>query len=269
MQQHNSNSSREEKRITCRAFTHRIIDSCLECYETSSFLKRDFTSKNRLFSTKFIEDLDYEPKQYQANPKPLKPRLLPSDLYQVEDSVRREAKQPQAQPRQRPASQRNPQAEEYIRQIKSEATEQQPVRNYDLQPIVNAHSVDLAEKLLHEEVERMTRQVAAEVVGREMSQAAAYEKPLYDKVVDFAQNEMLRQIAEQVLAEERDKARGKDQAAIKKVAQDELVTNLMLDHMLDKMAQHGRASAENEDIGKILDGEYSISSFNAPSVACS
>lgn len=160
-------------------------------------------------------------------------------------------------------SQRNPQAEEYIRQIKSEATGQQPVRNYDLQPIVSASSVDWAEKLLHEQVERMTRQVAAEVVGREMSQAAAYEQPLYDKVVDLAQNEMLRQIADQVLAEERAKARGKDQAAIEKVAQDELVSNLMLDHMLDKMAQHGRASAENEDIGRILDGEYSTSNFDS------
>lgn len=215
----------------------------------------------RLFSTKFIEDLDYTPNQYQANAKPLKPRLLPSDLYEIENSVRREQQpKPQPEARQQAAgSERNPEADEYIRQIRKEATELQPVRNYDLQPLVNAYSVDLAEKLLHEQVERMTREVAADVVGRELSRAAAYEKPLYDKVVDFAQNEMLRRVAEEVLAEERDKARGKDQAAIKQVAQDELVTNLMLDHMLDKMAQHGRASAENEDIGKILDGEYSFS----------
>jgi FKBP-type peptidyl-prolyl cis-trans isomerase (trigger factor) len=205
---------------------------------------------SRLFSTKFIEDLDYTPNQYQANPKPLKPRLLPSDLYEIENAVRSEKHRPSPKPRAN-----NPEAEEYIRQIRKEAIELQPVRNFELQPLVNAYSVDLAEKLLHEEVERITRELAAEVVGHELSMAGAYEKPLYDKVVDFTQNEMLRQIAEQVLAEERERAKGKDQDAIKKVAQDELVTNLMLDHMLDKMAQHGRASAENEDIGKILDGE--------------
>ena len=66
---------------------------------------------------------------------------------------------------------------------------------------------------------------------------------------------MLREVAAEVLGEEEGRARAKDQDAIQKVAQEQLVSNLMLDHMLDKMAQHGRASAENEDVGKILDGE--------------
>lgn len=203
---------------------------------------RDYDGKE-LFSTKFIEDLDYRMEDYQPPPKPKPARI------QRRPTVQTTSYEP-------PARQfvRNTEADALIEKLKREAEMNVPTRNYSDEPIFNAVTLDFAEQIYNDEIEKIIKEIAANTINHEVNQTKAYEKPIYDKMYELTTNEMLRQVASEVLEEERTKVLAKDKTEIKKVAKDELVNNLMLDHMLDKMAQHGRASAENEDVGKILDG---------------
>lgn len=65
---------------------------------------------------------------------------------------------------------------------------------------------------------------------------------------------MLRQLVTDIVEEQRRDIEKKQTNEIKKVAKEKLVNNLMLDHMLTKIAQHGRVMAENEDISALMDG---------------
>lgn len=65
---------------------------------------------------------------------------------------------------------------------------------------------------------------------------------------------MMREIVTESVNDQRKQIEHLQSNEIKKVAKEKLVTNLMLDHMLTKVAQHGRVMAENEDINKLLDG---------------
>jgi hypothetical protein len=133
-----------------------------------------------------------------------------------------------------------------------------PPQNYDEVPILNAISIDLAESLLNIEIEDLVRNLVGETLNNELNRATSFEKPTYDKIYELASTFLIRQMATDILKEEKERIEKLEEQEIKKVAKEKLVANLMLDHMLDKMAQHGRSSAENEDVSKLLDGKKQI-----------
>ena len=65
---------------------------------------------------------------------------------------------------------------------------------------------------------------------------------------------MLTKLVVETVEEQRKQIEKQQTNEIKKVAKEKLVNNLMLDHMLTKVAQHGRVMAENEDINQLMDG---------------
>ena len=172
----------------------------------------------RLFSTKFLEDLDYK-----AQAKRMPPQR---DLETID----------------------------FIQTIKQDVNKLIPSRSYDEEPILNKLAIELAQSIMNKELEAMVRQLISTSLNEELSKATAFEQPVYAQIYEIAAVDLVRRIAGDVLDEEKSKVAAIEANEITKVAKENLVTNLMLDHMLDKMAQHGRASAENEDISKLLDG---------------
>jgi hypothetical protein len=65
---------------------------------------------------------------------------------------------------------------------------------------------------------------------------------------------MLKKLVLETVEEQKIQIEKQQTNEIKKVAKEKLVNNLMLDHMLTKVAQHGRVLAENEDINQLMDG---------------
>lgn len=201
-----------------------------------------------LFSTKFLDDLDDQETYKTPTPKP-----KTQNQNQRRAPTLRDNMNPPPPQVPRPLI-RNPEADVYIHNIKKSVEESVPVRDYNDVPVFNSVTLDYTESIYNDEIEVMVREIAQNTINKELNNAVAYEKPIYDKIFEVGTNEMYREIASEILKEENKKVKTKDKNEIGKVAKEELVSNLMLDHMLDKMAQHGRVSAENEDIGKIMDG---------------
>ena len=143
---------------------------------------------------------------------------------------------------------------DFIQTIKQDVNKLIPSRSYDEEPILNKLAIELAQSIMNKELEAMVRQLISTSLNEELSKATAFEQPVYAQIYEIAAVDLVRRIAGDVLDEEKSKVAAIEANEITKVAKENLVTNLMLDHMLDKMAQHGRASAENEDISKLLDG---------------
>ena len=120
--------------------------------------------------------------------------------------------------------------------------------------IFNGVTLDIAEKIFDEEIVRQTKEIVSRNYNEELNKTVNLDKPTFDKIYETVANQMFRDIATEVLTDGLNNAKKVDNNEIKKVAKEEIVSNLMLDHMLDKMAQHGRISGENEDISKVLDG---------------
>ncbi len=202
-----------------------------------------------MFSTKFLEDLDY-----QAN---LNPSRSPYRTPQVQQSLRASYPQPRQQ-----QVQRSTEADAHIQNIRNEVERQSRSINSKQGPIdeslFNAITLDVTEKIYYEEIDKFVERLVNESIGENLKETAAREEPVlrvYDKVYDIVSSDMLADIAAEVLGEEMKRISAVNNNEIKKVAKEELVSNLMLDHMLDKIVQHGRASGENGDINKILDGK--------------
>jgi len=206
-----------------------------------------FRSKNnknlfsRLFSTKFLDDLDY-----QANLTPMRsPRPTP----QVRQPVRSNNLQPF----------KSTEAVAYIQNIRNEVERQSnPSKDSFEESLFNSATLNFTEKFYDEEIENFIKKITNETLNENLKESAAMEEPVlrvYDKIYDIVANDMLADIAAEVLGQEMKRIGEINDKEIKKIAKDELVSNLMLDHMLDKIVHHGRVNGENGDINKILDGE--------------
>lgn len=187
-----------------------------------------------MFSTKFLEDLDYQA-QY-IPPKSTKVYKKP-DIYNLEAEKKIQLIK-----------------QEVNNNITSQSQGHTKPRNILHEAIFNGVTIDIAESIFNEDIEQLIKEIVSKSLSEELNKAAAFEKPTYDKIYEEVTKQMYRDIANEVLTEGKTNAKNVDNNEIKKVAKEEIVSNLMLDHMLDKMAQHGRVSGENEDISKVLDG---------------
>jgi hypothetical protein len=179
---------------------------------------------SELFSTKFLEDLEFKPQQKQ-------PKTIRKKFVQIE-----------------------PNADQYIDNIKKEADFLVPKPVYvDTSQIYNKYAIDIAENLYKREVDMIVRELAEQTIEREENFRNSIQEPVYTGVYESTLNQMSKDVAREVLAEREKQVQFLQNHEIKKVAKERIVNNLMLDTMLDKMAAHGKVVAENDDVTKLLD----------------
>jgi len=176
-----------------------------------------------LFSTKFLEDLEFK-----SQPKP---PTMRKKVVRIE-----------------------PDADQYIDNIKKEADFLVPKPVYvDTSQIYNNYAIDIAENLYKREVDMLVRELAEQTLEREENFRNSIQEPVYTGVYESTLNQMSKDVAREVLAEHEKQIQFLQNNEIKKVAKERIVNNLMLDTMLDKMAAHGKVVAENDDVTKLLD----------------
>jgi hypothetical protein len=168
-----------------------------------------------IFSTKFLEELEYKPEELKPKPKT------------VPKKVRLPVKEPERIVNERPAA-------------LSESE-------------INSYAIDIAEKVYQQQVEQLVRQLAENAFREELNFKFMFQKPLYESILEPTLDKMIREIAQDALQDHQRKIQILQSQAIKKVAREQIVSNLMLDHMLDTVAQHGKSETENDDVAKLLD----------------
>lgn len=178
-----------------------------------------------LFSTKFLEDLDFR------------------------------SNYPKSQPFRKSRVQFDPIAEEYIENVKIDAYNQIPkVDYYNSIPRTNKHAIDVAEDIYQAEISNLVRGMAQKTLNEEKRYTHSLERPVYNSIFEPVFKKMLADIAQEVINERNKKIKTIESNAIKKVAKEKLVNDLMLDRMLDTVAQHGKVVAENDDVSRLMDG---------------
>lgn len=184
---------------------------------------------SRLFSTKFLEDLEYKPEPLPKTAVKKKVRLATE-----------------------------PEVETYFQDIKEEAKREVPNTNYKekLKAPYNVYAVDVAENIYRKEVEDLVRRLAETTIQEQKDFRNSLVGPMFHNILYSTTNQMTREIAREVLEEHNKQIQFLQTNEIKKLAKEKLVNNLMLDHMLGTMVQHGKVVAENDDVTKILDSKY-------------
>lgn len=117
----------------------------------------------------------------------------------------------------------------------------------------NKHAIDIAENLYQSEIANLVRQLAEKTVYEERNFKRQFEKPIYDSIYEATIKEIISDICKETLIEHQKQIQFLQTHEIKKVAKEHIVNNLLLDHMLDTVAHHGKVVAENDDVSNLLD----------------
>lgn len=162
---------------------------------------------------------------------------------------------------------KDPIAEEYIQSIKDEVDQMMLKNNVNqyVEPVeapkpvnYNNHAIDVAENIYKKEIETLIRQMAENAIDEEYNMKMDLQKPIFNEIVNSTINKMALEIAKEVLADHQRQVQILQSHEVKKVAKEKLVNNLLLDHMLDTVAQHGKVVAENDEVGILLDSRVFI-----------
>lgn len=179
--------------------------------------------KKRLFSTKFLEDLEYKPG-------------LRNQHHHHQQKQQQQAKKKKPPP---PPT----------------TPKKQPPKN-------EALALDIAESIYHREVELLIRQLAESTFKEEARERLRYQKPIYESIYEPMVSKMIREIAREVIDDYERKIRILESHEVKKVARDKIVNNLMLDHMLDSVAQQNKqqtaAGEDGNQVNELLDSNQPI-----------
>jgi hypothetical protein len=123
----------------------------------------------------------------------------------------------------------------------------------------NLRAIEIAEQVYSEEIRNFVRDIAEESLKNK--QAEFYqnlERPFYNNLYGPVLIEMTRQVVNEVVKEERENINAKESREINRAAEEKIVSNLLLDKLLDTITQHGRVVAENENVSNLLDSECFI-----------
>jgi hypothetical protein len=162
---------------------------------------------------------------------------------------------------------KDPIAEEYIQSIKDEVDQMMLKNNVNqyVEPVeapkpvnYNNHAIDVAENIYKKEIETLIRQMAENAIDEEYNMKMDLQKPIFNEIVNSTINKMALEIAKEVLADHQRQVQILQSHEVKKVAKEKLVNNLLLDHMLDTVAKHGKVVAENDEVGILLDSRVFI-----------
>lgn len=117
----------------------------------------------------------------------------------------------------------------------------------------SALAIDIAESIYQREIEILIRQLAESTLKEELAAKLKYQKPVFESIYDPMLTHMIKDIAKEVIDDHERKIQILQTHEIKKAAREKIVNDLMLDHMLDTVAQHGKSVAENDEVTKLLD----------------
>ncbi len=184
-----------------------------------------------MFSTKFIEELDYKPEPLTIKPSEKKKVRIVTPS-------------------------KDPIAETYIQSVKEEALIRVPPVDYKAEPkqrYNTSTAIDVAENIYRREIEDIVRNIARNLVEEKKSFHLSIQNPIYNNIFETTIKEMLRDIAQETLFEHRKQVNFLQSNEIKKAAKDQLTDKLLLDRMLDTVAQHGKVAGEDDEVVKLLD----------------
>ncbi len=97
--------------------------------------------------------------------------------------------------------------------------------------------------------------------GKRFAELSAMEMILKEDIIEPTVVKMCREIAQEVLYGYKKQVDLLQQREIKKSADEHLLETLTLDHLLSKLASHGRLVAENDDVNKLLDSKELFLNF--------
>ena len=127
--------------------------------------------------------------------------------------------------------------------------------NLQPQKQMSTLAVDIAEGIYQREIELMIRKVAESTLKEEMSAKLKYQKPIYESIYEPMLSKMIKDIAKEVIEDYQRKIQLLQNHEIKKVAREQIVNNLMLEHMLDSVAQQTKSADEDDQVTKLLDSK--------------
>lgn len=186
-----------------------------------------------MFSTKFIEELDYKPEPLTIKPTEKKKVRIVTPS-------------------------KDPIAEKYIQSVKEDALIKVPPVDYKAVPkqrYNTSTAIDVAENIYRSEIEDIVRNIARNLVEEQKNFHISLQNPIYNNIYETTINEMLRDIAKETLLEHKKQVNFLQTNEIKKAAKDQLTDKLLLDRMLDTVAQHGKVAGEDEEVAKLLDSK--------------
>jgi hypothetical protein len=120
----------------------------------------------------------------------------------------------------------------------------------------NTVAIDLAQTLYEQEMKKLLQQIAEASIAEQRAYQSQFQTPIYENIFDQTLRKMLEDVAIEELNLHNKRLKMVQSNEIKKMAKDQIVDNLALDHMLGTVAQHGRVVAEDDDAGKLLDSEF-------------
>lgn len=174
-----------------------------------------------MFSTKFLEELEYKPGPKPTGAKKKKPPTPPQQATTAQvETLPPPAKSPSKAKR-------------------------------------DALALDIAESIYQREIELLIRKVAESTFKEEMSDKLKYQRPIYESIYEPMIAKMIRDIAREVIDDYERKIQILQTHEIKKVAREQIVNNLMLDYMLDSVAQQNKSTGDgaDDDVNKLLDSK--------------
>ena len=213
-------------------------------------LLKSFDISFSLFSTKFLDELDYKPVDVPVKKKtPPKPAPVISETpyEEIEDYVPQSyRKPPEKFDENRPIKVK--------KQPPAKKPQQQQLKTPDLPARYSSVAVDVAEDVYSEDIEEIVRRVVESTLKEEKRKANASLDPISDELLDSTMKEMMRTIAQEELTYHKKLVNKIQTIEIKKVANERLMNNMMLDKMLDVVTQQNKDEA-SDDVNKLFDGK--------------
>lgn len=160
-------------------------------------------------------------------------------------ATRQAAKKPKKPPVQQPTTPEN----------KQKVNHRVVPANLQPQKQMSTLAVDIAEGIYQREIELMIRKVAESTLKEEMAAKLKYQKPIYESIYEPMLSKMIKDIAREVIEDYQRKIQLLQNHEIKKVAREQIVNNLMLEHMLDSVAQQTKSADEDDQVTKLLDSK--------------
>jgi hypothetical protein len=216
----------------------------------------------RLFSTRFLEDLDKGQNPLPNHPyktlEPVPPSIqdtVIADIFHQSDTL-----VPQSMYTEK--GYKPPEKINFLKNLtKNEGDpkpKQQKLTKKEIPPLPassNAVAIDLAQVLYEQEMKKLMEQIAQASLAEQLALQNAIQNPIYDSIFEPTIRKMLQDIAIEELNLHNKKIKMVQTNEIRKLANEKIVNDIMLDKLLVTVAEHGRVVGDEDDLGKLIDGK--------------
>lgn len=221
---------------------------------------------NSLFSTQFLEDLEMEREEpFRRLPnkilEPVKPTMQDMVFQHIYAEADAETFQTEGQ-NGKPVKKKNI-LKNAIKAVDGETARKEPKppkpekREIPLKipTTKNSIAIDLAQVIYEQEMKKLVEQMAEASIAEQRALQSLVQAPIYDSIFESTLRKMLEDIAVEELNLHNRKIKMVQSNEIKKMAKEKIVADMMLDHMLDTVTQHGKPVAEGDDVSNLLDSK--------------